>query len=45
MRKTLSYWYVDGLTELATGSLLAVVGLLTLRGYLQTTRPQLGETE
>ncbi len=27
MRKTLSYWYVDGLTELATGFLLLVVGL------------------
>ncbi len=27
MRKTLRYWYVDGLTELATGSLLALVGL------------------
>ncbi len=27
MRKTLSYWYVDGLTELATGSLLALVSL------------------
>ncbi len=28
MRKTLSYWYVDGLTELATGILLAIVSLL-----------------
>ncbi len=27
MRKTLSYWYVDGLTELATGLLFMGVGL------------------
>jgi hypothetical protein len=27
MRKTLSYWYVDGLIELATGLLLVLVGL------------------
>ncbi len=27
MRQTLRYWYVDGLTELATGVLLSAVGL------------------
>ncbi len=27
MRKTLSYWYVDGLTELATGLLLSLAGV------------------
>ncbi len=27
MRKTLSYWYVDGLIELATGIMLSAVGL------------------
>ncbi len=29
MRKTLSYWYVDGLTELATGMLLLTIGLFS----------------